>query len=59
MMKELGKKELEKLKKQMPELPEYHFVCMECGKEYEKNSKDNETCIYCGCGNVYCEEDDE
>lgn len=60
-MKKLGKREIKELQKQLPELPpkEYHYVCMECGKEYESIEKYNCTscCKYCGCGNVYCEEE--
>lgn len=61
MTKKLGKKEIKELQEQLPEIPpkEYHYVCMNCGKEYEKPEKYNDTscCIYCGYGDVYCEED--
>ena len=59
IVKKMSKKELKKLQDQLPELPEYHYVCMDCGKEYEKDNKDSNICIYCGYGNTYCEEVEE
>ena len=61
MMKKLGKREIKKLQKQLPEIPEYHYVCMNCGKEYEDNKKYNydSVCIYCNSPDVYCEDGEE
>lgn len=56
----LTKKDIKELQKQLPEIPEYHYICMNCGKEYDLEEKYNNQscCIYCGYGNVYCEEDE-
>lgn len=61
MTKKLGKREIKELQKQLPELPAYHYVCMNCGGEYEKNEKYNynSVCIYCNSPDVFCEEDEK
>lgn len=56
MMKEPGKRELNKLKKEMPELPEYKYTChcMECEHEWETNEEYDiqSYCPYCLCGDI-------